>query len=129
MAKKEFTYRGKTVEELQNLTIEQYTELLPSAQRRKLKRGLQENEKKLLKIAKKHTGHKPIRTHLRDMVILPELIGKKFAIHNGKNWEIIEILPEMIGHIFGEFSLTRKRISHSGPGIGATRGTKFTSVK
>ena len=122
MAKKEFTYRGKTVEELKTLTIEQFTELLPSAQRRKLKRGLKENEKKLLKTAKKHTGHKPIRTHSRDMVIIPELIGKKLAIYNGKHWEIIEIAPEMIGHILGEFSLTRKRVSHSGPGIGATRG-------
>ena len=129
MAKKEFTYRGKTVEELQKLTLEQFIELLPSAQRRKLKRGMKENEKKLLKTAKTHTGHKPIRTHARDMVIIPELIGKKFAIYNGKAWNIVEILPEMIGHTLGEFSLTRKRIAHSGPGIGATRGTKFTSVK
>ena len=129
MAKKEFTYRGKKIEELQKMSLEEFAKILPSSQRRKLKRGLKENEKSLIKAAKKHTGHKPIRTHARDMIILPEFIGKRFAIYNGKDWNIIEVMPEMIGHIMGEFSLTRKKISHSGPGIGATRGTKFTSVK
>lgn len=129
MAKKEFTYRGKKIEELQKMDLEEFAKILPSSQRRKLKRGLKEVEKKLIKTAKTHTGHKPIRTHARDMIILPEFVGKRFAIHNGKDWNIIEVMPEMIGHVIGEFSLTRKKISHSGPGIGATRGTKFTSVK
>jgi len=129
MAKKEFTYRGKKIEELQKMDLEEFAKILPSSQRRKLKRGLKEVEKKLIKTAKTHTGHKPIRTHARDMIILPEFVGKRFAIYNGKDWNIIEVMPEMIGHVIGEFSLTRKKISHSGPGIGATRGTKFTSVK
>ncbi len=129
MAKKEFTYRGKKLEELQKMDLEQFAELLPAAQRRKIKRGLKEVEKKLIKEAEKHKGHKPIRTHARDMIIIPQFVGKKFAIHNGKEWNIVEIAPEMIGHVMGEFSLTRKKVSHSGPGIGATRGTKFTSVK
>ena len=129
MAKREFTYRGKKIEELKKMSLEEFAELLPSRQRRKLKRGLKDNEKKLLKEAEKHSGNKPIRTHLRDMVVVPQFIGKKFAIYNGKDWNIIEVIPEMIGHVIGEFSITRKKVSHSGPGIGATRGTKFTSVK
>ncbi len=129
MAKKEFTYRGKNLEELKKMSLEEFAELLPSRQRRKLKRGLKENEKKLVKEVKEHKSNKPIRTHLRDMIIIPQFVGKKFAIYNGKDWNIVEVIPEMLGHVMGEFSLTRKKVNHSGPGIGATRGTKFTSVK
>jgi small subunit ribosomal protein S19 len=129
MAKKEFTYKGKKLEELKKMSLEEFAEVLPSRQRRKLKRGLKENEKKLIKEAQSYDGKKPIRTHLRDMIIVPQFLGKKFAIYNGKDWNIIEVVPEMLGHVMGEFSLTRKKVNHSGPGIGATRGTKFTSVK
>jgi small subunit ribosomal protein S19 len=63
------------------------------------------------------------------MIIVPEMVGRRFMIHDGKDWNIVDILPEMVGHYLGEFSMTRERVSHSGPGIGATRGTKFISVK
>ncbi|MEM0372663.1 MAG: 30S ribosomal protein S19 [archaeon] len=129
MAKKEFTYRGKTMEELKKMTIDEFAALLPSRKRRTLKRGMKEQQKILLKQVREHKGQKPIRTHIRDIIILPEMIGKRFAIHNGKEWINVELPPHAVGHVLGEFALTRKKVTHSGPGIGATRGTKFVSVK
>lgn len=129
MVKKEFTYRGKTIEELKKMTIDEFTALLPARKRRTMKRGVKDQHKKLLKQMSTHKGPKPIKTHIRDIIIIPEMIGKRFAIHNGKDWTNVELPPQAVGHILGEFALTRKKVSHSGPGIGATRGTKFTSVK
>lgn len=124
-----FKFRGHTFEELSKLSLDEFIELLPSRQRRSLKRGLLDSHKKLIKKLKENKGDKPIRTHARDMIVLPEFVGKRLAIHNGKEWVIVEIRPEMLGHYLGEFAITRKRVGHSGPGIGATRGTKFISVK
>ena len=72
---------------------------------------------------------KPVRTHLREMIIIPEMVFKKVLIHNGKEWLLIEIKPEMIGRRLGEFALTRKRVIHSAPGVGATRASKFLPMK
>ena len=130
MAKKEFTFKGKKLEELQKLSLEDFTALLPSRQRRTLTRGLKEEQKKLIKKAQAwKAGQKPIRTHRRDTIILPDMVGKEIAVHNGKDWNIVRVKQEMLGQRLGEFSLTRKGIKHSGPGIGATRGTKFVSAK
>lgn len=129
MVKKEYSLRGKTLEELKKLSLAELAGLLPARQRRKLKRGLTEQEKKLWETVKKAPAEKLIRTHIRTMLVLPDFVGRKFAIHDGKDWNVVEIVPEAIGHYLGEFSLTRGRVSHSGPGIGATRGTKFISVK
>lgn len=125
---KEFTYKGHTVEELKKMSLDDFAKLLPARKRRSLRRGFTEKQKKLLKIVR-GKRKEIIRTHVRDIIIIPEFIGKKFAIHDGKDWNVVEIVPEMIGHYLGEFSLTRERVQHSGPGIGATRGTKFISVK
>ena len=129
MVRKEFTFKGRTMDELSKMSIDEFVELLNSRKRRSFGRGMKDTHKKLLKTVRNRKSDKPIRTHVRDMIILPEMVGKKFAIHNGKEWNVVEILPQMLGHYLGEFSLTRKRVSHSGPGIGATRGTKFVSVK
>lgn len=129
MVKKEFRYRGYTFAQLLEMNVEDFIKLLPARQRRSLKRGFTPAQKTLLKRVREYKAEKPIRTHVRDMIILPEFVGKKFAIYDGKDWNIIEIRPEMIGHYLGEFSLTRERVEHSGPGIGATRATKFISVK
>ncbi len=130
MAKKEFKYRGKTLEELKKLSLEDFTKLIPARERRSLKRGFTEEEKKLLKkIRAWKEGSKPIRTHVREMIILPEMVGKEIAVHNGKDWNIVKVKPEMIAMRLGDFSITRKPVKHSGPGIGATRSTKFVSAK
>ena len=129
MAKK-FTFRGKEFEELEKMTIEQFSELLNSRQRRSLKRGLTEAEKKLLNTIRKSKGKdKLIRTHVRDMVILPEMVGAKLGIYNGLEYQTVEIDKSKLGHCLGEFALTRGRVKHSAPGLGATRSSKFVPLK
>ena len=127
MAKKEFTYRGKNLEELKKLSLNELAQLLPAAQRRSLKRGFTEQQQILLKKIKKNEAN--IETHCRDMVILPEMVGKIIKIHNGKEFFTVSIMEEMIGHCLGEFALTRNRVEHSAPGIGATRSSAALSVK
>lgn len=132
MAKKEFTYRGKTLAELQEMDIKDFINLLPARQRRSLSRGFSDPQKKLLaKIKKFKEGKtkKIIKTHCRDLVVLPEMVGLTIHVHKGKNFEPVNIQPEMIGHVLGEFALTRTRITHSAPGVGATRSSGAVSVK
>jgi small subunit ribosomal protein S19 len=129
---KKFTYRGYTLEELQKLPLDDFAKLLPSRQRRSLLRGFTTKQKKLIeKIRKARMSGKdaPIRTHCRDMVIIPEMVGLKFAVHNGKEFLVVEVKPEMIGHRLGEFALTRKRVIHGTPGIGATRSSMYVPLK
>ena len=123
---KEFAYKGKTIDELKKLSIEEFSKLIPARQRRSLTRGLTEQQKILLKkISKNKT--KQIKTHVRDMIILPEMIGSSLLVYNGKEWTDVKIVDEMLGHYLGEFSLTRRRVSHSAPGIGATRSSAGAS--
>lgn len=127
MVKKEFTYRGKTLEELKNLSLNELAVLLPARQRRSLKRGLTEQQKILLKKIKKNESN--IETHCRDTIILPEMVGKTIKVYSGKEFLPVIIIEEMIGHCLGEFVLTRKRVAHSAPGIGATKSSGALSVK
>ena len=128
-----FLYKGKTAEELQKMGLNELAKLLPARQRRNIKRGFTPEQKKLLvKIdaAKAGKSKKPIRTHCRDMTILPQMFGLKIAIHNGKEFVPIDIIPDMVGWTLGDFVMTtRFDVKHGGPGIGATRGSKFISVK
>ncbi len=128
MAKKEFKYRGKTVEELKKMPFEEMTELLPARARRTLKRGLTDQQMKLLGEIRAGKG-KTIRTHCRDMLILPEMVGAKIAVYNGKEFTEFEVKAEMIGKYLGEFTLTRKPVKHSAPGVGATRSSLFVPIK
>ena len=129
MAKK-FSYRGMSMEELNKLTLEEFSKLLPSRQRRSLKRGLTPTQKKLLKNIRQSKGKdKLIRTTVRDMLILPEMVGTKMGIHNGKEYVTIVISDAMVGHYLGEFAMTRGRVKHSAPGLGATRSSKFVPLK
>lgn len=132
MAKKEFTYRGKTLEELKTLSIQDFAKLVPARQRRSLLRGFNEAEKKLLAKIKKYKDgktKKPIKTHCRDIVILPGMIGLTIHIHKGKEFVPITLEPEMVGHVLGEFTMNRQKVAHSAPGIGATRSSASSSVK
>ena len=122
-----FTYRGKTVEELKKMSLDEFAKLLPSSQKKKLSKGLSEKEKKFLVRIKK--SEKPVRTHLRQMIIIPEMFDKTIMLHSGKEWVRIIIKPEMVGRKLGEFLLTRKRVLHSAPGVGATRASKFLPLK
>jgi small subunit ribosomal protein S19 len=129
---REFTYRGYTLEQLQQMSMDEFIKLLPSRQRRSLKRGLTEAQRKLLEKVRKYKRlgiNKPIRTHARDMVILPEMVGMTIAVHNGKDFVPVEIVPEMIGHRLGEFAITNKRVIHGRPGVGATKSSMYVPLK
>lgn len=126
MAKKIFTYRGKTLEELQTMSMSDLAAVLPSRQRRKIKRGFSDEEKKFLeKISKKNN----VKTHLRHMIVLPGMIGKTVRIHTGKEFQAIILQEDMLGYYLGELALTRKRTAHSSPGVGATKGKSNISKK
>jgi small subunit ribosomal protein S19 len=126
--KKEFTFRGYTLDELKALTMEDLAPLLTARARRALQRGPTDEARKFWEALRK--GDKDVvETHCRDIVVLPELVGKKVGIHRGNEFKVVEIQPEMIGHYLGEFALTRKFMKHAGPGVGATRSSKFMPLK
>lgn len=124
---KEFLFHGKKLEEIQKMSFSDFVKLLPARERRSLKRGLTEQEKILMENVKK--GETNIKTHCRDIIILPEMIGKRIKIHNGKEWVDVFMTMEMLGHRLGEFALTRRKVAHSAPGIGATRSSASLSVR
>ncbi len=126
--KREFTYRGHTLDELKDMSLDELKEVLPARARRSLRRGLNKEEKRLLERIE-NKDKDVYRTHRREMIILPEFVGKKIAIHDGEKFKSVKIEPEMIGHYLGEFALTRKKVEHSGPGIGATRSSKYIPLK
>jgi small subunit ribosomal protein S19 len=125
--KKEFTYRGYTLDELKKMTLEEFMVLLSARMRRSLKRGLTVQQQKFLEHMNKTDG--VVKTHNRNMVVLPEIVGRTIKVYDGKEFQQITILPEMIGHFLGEFALTRKSVKHTGPGVGATRSSKFMPLK
>jgi small subunit ribosomal protein S19 len=128
-----FTYRGHTLDELQAMDDEELAELLPARMRRTMTRGLSGEHQKLREKAQdadpEETANDPIRTHLRDMPILPEFVGITFSVHTGQSFERVNVEEEMIGHYLGEFQITRTSVEHGQAGIGATRSSKFVPLK
>ena len=133
MVKKEFTYRGKTLEELQRMSIEEFARLANSRARRSLKRGFNPQLMKRIERAlmQKAAGKdvKPVRTHLRDTIIVPKMLGLKFGVYRGNSFETIEAMPEMLGHYLGEMVLTRKKLAHGKAGIGATKSSTAITAR
>jgi small subunit ribosomal protein S19 len=130
---KAFYFRGRTLEELKAMSTEEFSKLLNASERRSLKRGLTDAERKLLEKMRKNPD-KFHKTHCREMVIFPEMVGAKFGVFIGRKkeeggWVTVAITPEMVGHRLGEFAVTCKRVKHSAPGIGATKGSKFIATK
>lgn len=132
---REFTYRGFTLEQLQEMSMDEFIMLLPSRHRRSLQRGLSLEQRTLLeKVRKAKEAMRKgqtvtIKTHARDMVILPEMVGLTIHVHNGKEFVPVEIKPEMIGHYLGEFAVTNKPVKHGTPGIGASRSSMYVPLK
>ncbi|PIN87395.1 30S ribosomal protein S19 [Candidatus Woesearchaeota archaeon CG10_big_fil_rev_8_21_14_0_10_32_24] len=127
MAKKELTWNNMNEEEVKMLDLKAFLQYIPSRQRRTLTRGFTDAQKILLKNLE--TGKDNLKTHCRDMVILPKMIGKTFRVYTGRDFAPITITLEMIGHYLGEFAHTRKSVSHSSAGVGATRSSKSTSAR
>jgi len=132
---KEFRYRGYSLEDLQAMSMDEFIRLLPSRQRRSLLRGLNQEQRILLESVRKakeatKQGQKTmVKTHARDMIILPEMVGVTLLVHNGKEFTPVEITPGMIGHFAGEFAITNKPVKHGTPGIGASRSSMYVPLK
>lgn len=127
--KKQFTYRGKTLEELKELAVREFAKYLKSRARRTVLKQFQRIEKFVEDAKEKNTREKKIRTHQRDLIVVPEMVGMKIHIYNGNSFVAVDIVGEMLGHKFGEFAPTRKRVSHGSAGVGATKGTKHKAKK
>jgi len=127
--KREFTYRGYGLEDLQKMSLEELAKVVTARARRSLRRGFNNETAQFLERMRSTPKEKVVRTHCRDALVLPEHVGRRVAVHTGKEFKEIEIRPEMIGHFYGEFALTRRFEKHSGPGVGATRSSKFMPLK
>ena len=132
---KEFTYRGQTAQELQQISMDDFIKLLPAGQRRALLRVPLNEQRKLrekIRKARKEAAQGktiPIKTHCRETVILPEMLGLTIHVHDGKEFQPVEITPEKLGHRLGEFALTNKKVTHGTPGIGASRSSMYVPLK
>jgi len=124
---KEFSWCGFTWDQIEKMSTDEFITHIPSRERRTFKRGLSAPMKVLLRDVQESKG--TIRTHCRDMVIIPQFVGKTIQVHSGKEFVPIMIDKDMLGHRLGEFALTRRKVAHSAPGIGATRSSASLSVK
>jgi small subunit ribosomal protein S19 len=125
--REEFTYRGYKIDELKAMGRTELLPIMPARARRKVVRGLSRGEETFLE--KIRGGNQKIRTHLREMIVMPEMVGRSIEIYNGKEFVKVEFQPESIFHYLGEFALTRKRVTHGSAGIGATRSSKYVPLK
>jgi small subunit ribosomal protein S19 len=129
MARKEFTFRGKNIQELKAMSVEQFAELCNSRAKRSLKKGIDKKFMKKIERASRDPRAKPVKTHLRDLIIVPAMIGVKIAVHRGNTFETVDVSEKMLGHYVGEFALTRKRLSHGKAGIGATKSSTAITAR
>ena len=129
MAKKEFTYRGKTMEELKKLDIREFAKLTRSRNKRGILRNFNEIERFVNRSKEKISKKKSIKTHDRYLIVVPAMIGMKIGIYDGQNFVFIEIVGEMLGHRLGEFAPTRRRTKHGKAGVGSTKGTRSKAKK
>jgi small subunit ribosomal protein S19 len=129
---KEFIYRGKKLEELKEMDMSEFMKLVPARTRRSLEKGFTEKQEALLeKIDAVLSGKrkKPVKTHCRNMIILPKMIDLMISIYSGKEYIPVKIEPEMLGMRLGEFTSSRKQVQHSSPGVGATKSSSAVSAK
>ena len=133
---REFKFKGYAPEQLQALSIEALLPLLNARQRRSLDKRvahyMNDAKRKLreeIKLAREGKLNGQLRTHIRDMIILPDMIGLDINVHNGKDFSSVNIKKEMIGHYLGEYAITNKRVQHGAPGVGASRSSLYVPLK
>jgi small subunit ribosomal protein S15e len=124
------------LDQLLDMPNDQLVELMHSRARRRFSRGLKRKPMALIKKLRKAKKEAPplekpaiVKTHLRNMIVVPEMVGSIIGVYNGKTFNQVEVKPEMIGHYLGEFSLTYKPVKHGRPGIGATHSSRFIPLK
>jgi small subunit ribosomal protein S19 len=129
---KEFLYRGIPKEELEKVPFDKLFKLFNSRQRRSLTRGITDGKRKLIeeiKSAKAGKLKNPIKTHLRDLIILPYMVDVTVNVFSGKEFRPVSITTEMIGHYLGEYVITNKKVLHGAPGVGASRSSLYVPLK
>ena len=126
---KEFTYYGLSKEELANITNEKLFKLFTARARRSFTRGINDDKRKLMEEMKDKNNKNPIKTHLRDVIILPYMVGVTVHIFSGKEFVPITITLQMVGHYLGEYVITNKRVNHGAPGVGASRSSLYVPLK
>ncbi len=129
---KVFEYRGKPLAELEAMPLDGIFRLFNARQRRSLTRGITDGKRKLIgeiKSAKAGNEKNPIKTHVRDLIVLPYMVGVTVHVFSGKEFQPVSIAPEMIGHYLGEYVITNKRVSHGAPGVGASRSSLYVPLK
>merc|ERR1712150_90912 len=133
---RKFTFRGVDLDQLLDLSSEQLMELVHARARRRFTRGLKMKPLALIKKLRKAKKEAPpnekpvvVKTHLRNMIVLPDMIGSIVGVHNGRTFNQVEIKPEMIGHYLAEFPMSYKPVRHGRPGIGATHSSRFIPLK
>ena len=129
---KEFLFRGLSKEDLDSTSLEKLFQLFNSRQRRSLTRGITDGKRKLIeeiKAAKAGKLKTPIKTHLRDLIVLPYMVDVAVNVFSGKEFVPVIIKTEMIGHYLGEYVITNKRVNHGAPGVGASRSSLYVPLK
>lgn len=127
---KDFMYRGRSEEELKNLSMDEFIQMLPSRMRRSLRRGITDEQRKVIeKIRAYQKGDKPVKTHSRNLIILPEMIGKTVHVFNGQAFIQVEMDIKKLGHFLGEYAITNQPVRHGRPGIGASRSSMYIPLK
>ena len=127
-----FNYKGMELAKLQKIPNDELFKMINSRQRRSLKRGLSDNKKKLIgeiKATIKGTNKNPMKTHQRDIIILPYMVGVTLNVYSGKEFMPITLSTEMIGHYLGEYVITNKRVNHGAPGVGSSRSSLYVPLK
>lgn len=126
---KEITFRGKSLEELKKIDTREFAKLVKSRTRRAILKQTQKIENFVAKCQELTESKKPIRTHERELVIVPKMVDYNINIHNGKTFLPIQINMEMLGHRLGEFAITREKVKHGAAGIGATKSSMAKATK
>jgi small subunit ribosomal protein S19 len=129
---KKFEYKGIDLKELEKMSMDQLFKLFPARARRSLTRGIDDGKRKLIeeiKLAKSGNLKNPIRTHIRDLIVLPYMVGVQVNVFSGKEFVPVNISPEMISHYLGEYVITNKKVSHGAPGVGASRSSLYVPLK
>ncbi|KAL5614865.1 hypothetical protein BROUX41_004946 [Berkeleyomyces rouxiae] len=133
---RKFSYRGVDLDALLDLSSDELRKVVHARARRRINRGLKRRPMGLIKKLRKakqeaepNEKPEPVKTHLRNMLVVPEMIGSVIGIYSGKEFNQVEIKPEMVGHYLGEFSISYKPVKHGRPGIGATHSSRFIPLK
>lgn len=125
---KTFSFKGIDLKDLVEMKNEEFAQLCGARVRRRFSRGLGSKPMGLIKKLRAaklaaEENEKPaiVKTHLRNMIVVPEMIGSVVGVYNGKVFNTVEIKPEMVGHYLGEFSISYTPVRHGRAGNASAR--------